>query len=237
MENMQFERIWDDVQTETSSRSRGAFKRAMWYGNNSRLFGQNKGVRKAIRNAPKKVAMGTLGAGLGAAVVPPGLSDLISGAVEVVLNKGKDIYSAHVKVMIKGNRPRSAEEALRKNIKASVKDLKNNSFLVIDRNLVKLRDAKNKVSPAIDAMMKSQSHISYTSVPSNVAVPTDEEHSKKAQDALRAVAETQYYIDKVTCLVQATQEANSKILKDLDALKVKLENTQKDVTGYVKEFL
>ncbi len=237
MENIQFDKIWNEVQTETGKRSKGSFKRAVWYGNNSKVFGQNKGLRKGIRNAPKNVAKGALGAGLGAAAVPPGLSNLISASVDLVLVRGKDIYSNHVKVKIKGNRPMSAEEALRKNIKSSVKDLKGNAFQVIDRNLVKLKDAKNKVSPAIESMMKAQSHTSYSSVPSNVAVPTDEEHSKKAYDALRAVAESQYYIDKVTSLLKATQDACGKATDDLDKLKVALEKTQEDVTGYVKEYL
>lgn len=236
MDNAQFDKIWNEVQTETNNRSAGAFKRALWYGNNSQVFGQNKGVRKAIRNAPRKVAMGALGAGLGAAAVPPGLSDLITAAVETVLNKGKDVYSSHVKTKIKSP-AQSAEEALRKNIKNTVKDLKSNSFQVIDRNLVKLRDSKNKVSPAIQNMMSAQSHISYSSVPSNVPVQTDDTQLEKAHAALRAVAEAQYYTDKITRLVAATQEANERILQDLNTLKAALEDTQSDVTGYVKEYL
>jgi hypothetical protein len=235
MENAQLEKIWNEIQSDVANRSKGSFKRAIWYGNDSKVFGQNKGLRKAIRNAPKNVTKGAIGAGLGAAQVPPGLSDAISAAADLVLSRSKDMYSAHVKGMIKGNRPQSAEEALRKNIKSSVKDLKGNAFQVIDRNLVKLKDAKNKVSPAIQVMMKAQSHISFTSVPSNVAAPTNEEQAKKAEEALRAVAETQYYIDKVTTLIKATETSCAKLVTDLSTLKAALEKTQDDVSGYVKE--
>src|SRR5262249_27218310 len=155
----------------------------LWYGNNSSVFGQNKGLRKAIRNAPKQIAMVGLNAGLDAAAVPPGLSDLIEAATDAVLAKGKDIYSAHVKPLIKGNPPVSAEEALRKKIKIEVKELKSSAFEVIDRNLVKLRDAKKKVTPAIKDMMQSMSHTGYATVPSNVAANTEEDQLKKSHDA------------------------------------------------------
>lgn len=41
MDKQQVEKIWDDVVTETGNRSKGAFKRALWYGNDNRLLGQN----------------------------------------------------------------------------------------------------------------------------------------------------------------------------------------------------
>ncbi|MFO1078101.1 MAG: hypothetical protein U1E73_10315 [Planctomycetota bacterium] len=232
MDDAQFQKIWSDVLSETADRSKGAFKRALWYGNNSAVFGQNKGLRKAIRNAPRKVATGALGL----ANMPPGISDAIDGVVDIVLTKGKELYSAHVKPLIRGDRPMAAEEKVRKQIKATVKDLKANAFQVIDRNLVKLKDAKNKVSPAIQEMMKAQSPPSLSSVPSNVAVPTDEQQLQKAHVALRAVAETQYYIDKLASLVTATSTALEGIMKGLNELKVAAEQTQEEVSDYVCEF-
>lgn len=237
MDDAQFQQIWTDVQSETNNRSKGSFKRALWYGNNSVVFGQNKGLRKGLRNAPKNVAMMGVGAGLAAVSVPPGVSDLISAAVDVALTKGKDVYSSHVKAMIKGNPPMSVEEGLRKNVKSSVKDLKGNAFQVIDRNLVKLRDAKKKVSPALQQMMQSQSHMSYTTVSSSLEVQTEEKQLQKAHDALRAVAETQYYTNKIAALVSATQDALGTIMTDLNSFKAALQKTEDEVTGYVKEYL
>jgi len=237
MDQATYDQVWHDVHTDVYNRSKGAFKRALWYGNNSRLFGQNKGLRKAIRSAPRAVAMGALGAGLGAASVPPGISDGISMAADVVLNKGEDIYSAHVKGLIRGDPPMSTQEALRKRIKGEVKDLKSNAFQVIDRNLVKLRDAKNKVSPATQALMSSLSHMSYAQVSSNLAVPTNEEQMQKAHDALRAVAETEYYVDKLMGLVATTQEALEKSRKDLDTFKGATVQTRNELGDYIKEVL
>jgi hypothetical protein len=237
MDQQHYDKIWNEVLTETYNRSPGSFKRALWYGNNSAVFGQNKGLRKAIRNAPKQIAMTGLGAGLDAAAVPPGLSDLIEAAVDVVLAKGKDVYSAHVKPLTKSNAPTGAEEAIRKKVKAEVKELKANAFQVIDRNLVKLRDAKKKVTPAVRDMMQAMSHTSYATVPSNVAANTEEAQLKKAHDALRAVAETEYYVDKVIRLAAATRDALLRIENDLNALKQKTVQTRSDIEGYVKEVL
>jgi hypothetical protein len=237
MEQQQYDKIWNEVLAETYNRSQGSFKRALWYGNNSSVFGQNKGLRKAIRNAPKQIAMAGLGAGLDAAAVPPGLSDLIEAATDVVLAKGKDIYSTHVKPLLKSNTPASTEEALRKKVKSEVKELKANAFQVIDRNLVKLRDAKKKVTPAVKEMMQAMSHTGYATVPSNVAGHTEEAQGKKAHDALRAVAETEYYIDKVLRLAAATRDALQRIETDLNALKQKTVQTRNDIEGYIKEVL
>ena len=182
MDDTQFQQIWTDVQSATNNRSKGSFKRALWYGNNSMVFGQNKGLRK-------------------------------------------------------GHPPMSVEEGLRKNIKSSVKDPKGNAFQVIDRNLVKLRDAKKKVSPALQQMMQSQSQMSYTTVSSSLEVQTEEKQLQKAHHALRAVAETQYYTNKIAALVSATQDALGTIMTDLNSFKAALQKTEDDVTGYVKEYL
>jgi hypothetical protein len=237
MDAAQFDSIWSDIQTETNNRKTGAFKRALWYGNNSSIIGQNKGLRKAIRNAPKTVAMVGVGAGMNAVQIPSGLSDAISAVADTVLSRGKDMYSAQVKPHIKSKQSPSAEEALRKSVKNSVKDLKGNAFQVIDRNLVKLKDAKNKVSPAVQEMMQSQSHMSYAHVSSNLEVPTNEKQLQKAHDALRSVAETQYYTDKLIALVTSTETALSKIKTDLEAIKIAAEKGQTDVAQYVKEYL
>jgi len=237
MDQQQFDQIWAQVLGETYDRNPGSFKRALWYGNNSAIFGQNKGLRKAIRNAPKNVAMIGLGAGLDAAAVPPGASDAIEAVVDKILEKGKDIYSAHVKQYIQGDPPKSADEKLRKKIKHEVKDLKANAFQWIDRNLVKLRDAKNKVTPAVKAMMQSMSHPSLASVPSNIAANTEEAQLKKAHDALRAVAETEYYIDKVMRLVVATRDSLNDIARDLDTMKARTVQTRNEIGDYIKEMV
>ena len=229
MDKQQVEKIWDDVVTETGNRSKGAFKRALWFGNDNRLLGQNKGLRKALRNAPRALSTDLLGL----ASIPPGLNVMVTSAVDVILNRGKDVYSDQIKPLIR-NKPISAEEAMRKNIKHSVKDLKSNAFQVIDRNLVKLANAKNKVSPAVQALMTSVSHISYTHVPSNVAVVSNEEQVKKAHETLRTIAETEYYIDKVMRLVATLKLALTDVEKDLNKLQEATQKTRQEVMDYIE---
>lgn len=218
-----------------NNRSSGAFKRALWYGNNSAVFGQNKGLRKAIRNAPRNVVMGAIGAGMGAAGVPPGVSDVIAKALELAADKGKDLYSDKVKPLIRdkvtGAPKQSEVEALRKSVKKEVKSLKSNAFQVIDRNLVKLRDAKNKVPIAIREMMRAQSHMSYARVSSDL------QQMQKAHEAMRTVAETQYYISKILRLVDATVHSLEGIKNSLSDMQVILDKTDDEVGGYVKEHL
>ena len=86
-------------------------------------------------------------------------------------------------------------------------------------------------------MMQAQSHMSFTTVSSSLEVQTEEKQLQKAHDALRAVAETQYYTDKIARLVCATQDALEKIMTDLNSLKGALQTTENDVTGYVKKYL
>ncbi len=219
MNKQQVEKIWEDIVVETSNRSRGAFKRALWFGNNNILLGQHKGVRKAVRNAPRILATDLLGL----ASLPPGLNAVVTQAVDVVLNKGKDVYSAHLKPLIH-NKPISAEEALRKNVKKSIKELDSNAFKVIDRNMVKLADAKKKVSPAVQALMRSVQPPGVT-----------EDNVKKAHEALRAIAETEYYVDKLMRLIVTLKEALGRIEGDLNKIQEATQKTRKEVMDYIED--
>ena len=66
MDRASFDQIWLEIQTETYNRTKGSFKRALWYGGRTKgikgvpnaivgHFGSGKGVRKAIRNAPRVI--------------------------------------------------------------------------------------------------------------------------------------------------------------------------------------
>ncbi len=221
MDKQQVVKIWNDVVTETSNRSKGAFKRALWYGNNNMILGQHKGIRKGIRNAPRILATDLLGL----VPLPLGVSAVVSQSVDVVLDRGKDLYSGHIKPLIFNN-PISAEEALRKNIKKSIKELDSNAFKVIDRNMVKLSNAKSKVGPAIQALMLSVQSPNVT-----------EENVKKAHEALRTIAETDYYVDKIMGLVVALKDALGKIEKDLNELKKATQKTRQEVMDYIEQVI
>jgi len=56
MTEQELDKIWDALWLETTDRSKGSFKRALWYGGKkSTMVGFDKGARKAIRNAPRKL--------------------------------------------------------------------------------------------------------------------------------------------------------------------------------------
>lgn len=48
-----------------------------------------------------------------------------------------------------------------RNVKKEFKDLKKNASEVIDRNLLNLNDARNKVKPAFQAMIDAQPHLKW----------------------------------------------------------------------------
>ncbi len=236
MESSDVDKIWNDVVTETSNRSKGSFKRALWYGNNSKVFGQNKGARKALRNAPKKIILGSLDF----AQFAPGLGATIGSAADVALSAGKEFYNANVKPLRKP-KPMSAEEALRKQVKNAVKDMKSNAVQVIDRNLVKLKDASKKVAPAVRELMASAPDMKYTAPTpgSNMSAgmgrsPNAEKQAQKAHDALRSIAETEYYIDKEMGLVKSLQQALKDLEKDLNTMQEKTQKSRKELMEYIE---
>ncbi len=232
MNKVDVEKVWAEVVIEASNRSKGSFKRALWYGNNSRVFGQNKGARKALRNAPKKIVLETLNfAGLA-----PGLSGLVSTTADIALSAGKSFYSAEVKPLLK-KKPVSAEEKIRKQIKGAVKDMKSNAFQVIDRNLVKLKDAARKVGPAIRDLMTAAPDMTYRSSPAGVGMgrsPDAEKQAQKAHQALRCIAETEYYIDKEMGMVKVLQAALVSLEADLNKMQAATQKTRTEVMDYIE---
>lgn len=232
MDTADVDKIWDDVTIEASNRSRGAFKRALWYGNKSKVFGQNKGLRKGIRNAPKKIMLGALDfTGLA-----PGLSSTVGNVADLVMSNVKDMYSGHVKPLLK-NKPLSAEENLRKRVKADIKNLKSNAFQVIDRNLVKLKDAGKKIGPAVQALMAAAPDMTYQKTSAGVGMGRSfapEKQAQKAYDALRQIAETEYYISKEMGLVQTLKQSLAQLEGDLNKMQEATQKKRKEVMEYIE---
>jgi hypothetical protein len=107
MRKREVEEMWARADDEAHERSAGSFKRALWYGNNSKLFGQNKGARKAIRNAPKMLVLGSLDfTGLA-----PGLGTLVGTSADILMSKGKDLYSGNIKPLTQ-QKSQTSQEAL-----------------------------------------------------------------------------------------------------------------------------
>lgn len=133
-------------------------------------------------------------------------------------------------------------EELRKQIKKTIKNLrKENGFLLIDRNLVKMKDAKKKIAPAIQQLIaiapnvapEPQSKKSFFHGPigrqnrvdaiesmTNLHHFSDSNEKKieVADQALRAVAETTYYAKKISGVVHEIQTVLANLLGTLDKL-------------------
>jgi hypothetical protein len=123
------------------------------------------------------------------------------------------------KVLKRG--PRTADEELRKQIKHDVKDMTGaNGLLVIDRNLVKMKDAQARIESTVKKLevVVGPTKILFDGFDDNF-YKHEEQKMEAVNDVLVAIIETGYYIKKVTGLVDTMKAALNKIsgeLKELD---------------------
>jgi hypothetical protein len=200
MTEPELDKVWDVVWQETTDRSKGSFKRALWYGGKrSTMVGFDKGARKAIRNAPRKLLT------LGVKQIPE-VGSLLGKVSDPAAGAVKKIYSKYVKPKLK--KAPTGVEASRKVAKRSVKDLKQGDVMkVIDRNLVKMKDARRKATQKLS---------DYNSA----AMSGDDARKEKAESAIRAIFEVWYYEEKIIDLasrVQAVMDDLNTSLADLNA--------------------
>lgn len=214
MQNSMVNKMWSDAVTESKNRTTGSFRRAVWYGGSnivSKTVVGDKGVRKMIRNAPGKYGPGIIGKALKESPIPDTICDIYDKTVEYALMAGKYVYKKKNKQII-FNKPLSSDEKFRKEIKKNVKKLKEGEGLkVIDRNLVKLKDAKKKVSPKIQEMMKV------------VNVGNNNPMGAKNQ--------------KEITLVKPLIESLEKINTNLDNLNGSLHKTLEETITYIEEYV
>ena len=271
MEQEQFDKIRQDIQKETYNRTKGSFKRAVWYGGrtdgftgipNSFIahFGSGKGVRKALRNAPRAITVNVIGAAAAAPLVliPPAavlaapfvatlVSKLTNGAISLAgiavegivsgvtdacirgvsyedAPEKKSVYRKKIYNKIQKEEPKSIDEALRKQIKSQIKDLqKGQGLQIIDRNLVKMKDAKAKIKPAIDNLQLILTGSASLEI-----------QMEAIHNVFRTIAEALYYIEKISKLVQGIQAALTKLQEDgLEKLSTHIIQTQQDLENYI----
>ena len=141
--------------------------------------------------------------------------------VELAPEKLKELYSSHVEPRLR-RPPKSAEEGLRRNVKKEFKELQEKTIVVIDRNLVKLKHAMSKTTPAAKAMIAAQS------------LPF-ETQAARAHDAMRKLAETQYYINKVFGLLYETEEGLGRIRHQLALLAQEFDGCSYLLEKYIVE--
>ncbi len=258
--------LWQHAEIDASDRSKGAFKRAFWYGTSGSGFTGlikektvgAKGVRKILRNAPKGIITKGPKMGVTAAAAVVGLPFIpITIPAIVVIEKIADKYEAIVEKMIpivkekvyrpiKGKfkkKPEGSNNTFRKSIKKDVKELKEGKTLIkIDRNLVKLKDAQKAVGPKIRDMETAFKKMKMD-VQRNVQ-PNKNDFDKgtdKSIKALRGIAEIDHYLDKEMTLVKSLVEAFEKLNENLESLKkghVKLrDDTMDSIINFQKAIL
>ncbi len=220
----EFYELRDKLKVDTYNRTKGAFLRALWYGNKNRFIGQNKGMRKAIRNAPRtalKPAIDAIG-------LIPGGGMLVEAAVDIVLNKAKDAYgSSEIKQKLNEAKARVGKppnqqaelaqlEAIRKKIKSEVKDITTNAMATIDRNMVKLNAAKSKVDPAFKKLASWEPIAKQSALSDKQA----EMRMQDAEAALKAAFEFEYYVEKLRRLVAIVKHFAEDSEKRLEEMKI-----------------
>ena len=198
----------------------------------SGLGGDGKGARKMLRNAPMNIGKAVINTAvtLPLMAIPGGslAADAISHAVikasikvgvqlvvgpltdaclhaaereigenQLIQGEYNDIKFVKNKILHKGQ-SQEHHELLRKRIKEQLKDLtKENGFLMIDRNLVKMRDAIKAVKPAKENFEQTL----------NSRTKSINEKEEAACKFLRAIAESQYYVEKIIGMVMSLQVA------------------------------
>jgi hypothetical protein len=185
MTEQELDKIWNVLWSETTDRSKGSFKRALWYGGkNSSKIGMDKGARKELRNAPRKLITFRVGK-------IPAIGEIAAKVADPAAGAAKSIYSKYVKPKVK--KAPTGTEASRKVAKRAVKDLKEGDVIkVIDRNMVKMKDARNKASQKLSDYNRA-------------ANGSDEVRKEKAEAAIRALFEVWYYEDKIINLASRVQ--------------------------------
>jgi hypothetical protein len=209
MTEQELDRIWGVLWDETTDRSKGSFKRALWYGGRiSSKVGLDKGARKAIRNTPRKVLT------LGVKQIPE-VGPILGKVADPAAGAVKQIYSKYIKTRIK--KEPSGTEASRKVAKRAVKDLKKGDTMkVIDRNLVKMKDARRKAS---------QKLADYNSA-SNQG---DDVRKEKAEAAIRSIFEVWYYEHKIIDLSSRVQAVMDELNRGIANLHSDTANTCQDL--------
>ena len=120
MTEPELDKIWDALWVETSDRSKGSFKRTLWYGGKrSTMVGFDKGARKAIRNAPRKLLT------LGVKQIPE-VGSILAKVSDPAAGAVKKIYSKYVKPSSgchgrSEQKPRRPECGYRENLPGTVR--------------------------------------------------------------------------------------------------------------------
>ena len=177
-------------------------------------------INEAIHLSEKitSVSVGTVGA-----VLSEGSIDIVDEKKYQDLKyklhdkiKGNKVIHDHIfrnKLFKTRTESEKISEELRKQIKKTIKNLrKENGFLLIDRNLVKMKDAKKKIAPAIQQLIavspnvapNPQSKKSFFHIGPHFS-DSNEKKVEVADQALRAVAETTYYAEKISGVVSEIQ--------------------------------
>jgi len=120
------------------------------------------------------------------------------------------------------------DDKLRKEIKHAAKDMiSTNALLVIDRNLVKMKDAKHSMETEVK---KLDAVLGYEK-PSFDGL--EQQKLDAVYNTLFATYETEHYVKKITSLVDAMQEALGKLKGQLEELNKGIDTAEDKIEEYI----
>lgn len=270
MNERSFDEICAKIKAEVYNRKKGSFLRALWYGGRTEgfrgipngivgHFGKGKGLRKAIRNAPRAIVASTVGIAVGAPIVVFGTPAALPAAAlagelakqatklafDAVMGITQDLamvivdsieesisYSyipgeeSNYRKMWPRKKPVTESESLRKTIKHEIKDLKKGMGMrIVDRNLVKLKDAQQRIASSIEHLEELNT----------ASISSGEELYEATFSALRNVAETVYYTKKIKGLLADIQAPLGKLsVNSLKPFRDHVRKVDNDLKNYIK---
>ena len=199
----EFNTMWQQIETSTFNRSKGSWKRAVWYGGKSRtagaiatLKGQGWGLRSGV---PSGLAAGLVAGAVGG---PVGLVIVVSTVAGYLIGSAieEGLKRADAKVGDK------VWGAAKNGIQKDWPEFQKNAVQVADRNIQKLNDAIKDKNTKIAALSQ------------NAAQLTPEQLEGRMYDALRALAEVRYYRYKVEVLLGNLQYGIEQVTQQLGRL-------------------
>lgn len=207
---VEFRKLRMGIVKDVLDRRQGAFVRALWYGGQS-VPAQALGVFKDVGKDVRVGKVAGLGLAVVAAPIPPVAAVLAAGGAvasfaSAFAEKGVEAaadgasgFLQKWKMKTGGTTELGADEK-------NIKDIGE----TIERNIVKLTDAKKRATAAVNKLNQS------------VAQPANamnlEAMAKSADDAMRTVYEVGHYQAKLTTLAGKLAGAVDKLRKDLAKL-------------------
>lgn len=173
-------------------------------------------ARKGVKSAPRKALQA-----VGGAIPVPGVGAAVNKVIEVALTKLDTARKLKKKVKYQQQASANHLESLRKAAKSHAKDTKTLAEK-IDGNLVKLKDAAQAVTTAVNAF--------------NMEVLRDAPTKEKAWDLACAIYGQAHYEDKLAVLVESVRGVLDDVSAYIDRSREQRQALEADLVETLEQF-